>query len=124
MHVPEVTRAEGIPRPRVHVAVAEGVSVDDPEAAHVLFRCAQEIVTNAVRHASAENLWLDVVRESDRVAIRARDDGRGSPGVGAGNGLAGMRERLEERGGSLSVETAPGRGFAVTAVLPLPGTAA
>ncbi len=126
LDLPEALRqlALGIPRPRVHVSVARDVALDDPEAAHVLFRCAQEIVTNAVRHASAENLWLEVVREANGVAIRARDDGQGAPAVGAGNGLAGMRERLEERGGSLSCETAAGHGFAVTAVLPLPGTVA
>ena len=53
----------------------------------------------------------------------ARDDGRGASGVESGNGLAGMRERCEQRGGTLSVETAPGRGFAITAVLPLRASA-
>src|SRR5262249_59319854 len=116
-------RAGGIPRPRVHVGVAAGVAIEDPQAAHVLLRCAQEIVTNAVRHAGADNVWLDVVPDAGGVAIRARDDGRGAPAVHAGQGLTGMRERLEERGGSLAVETTPGHGFSVTAVLPLPGAA-
>ena len=116
--------AEGIPRPRVHIEVAPGVAVEDPQAAQVLLRCAQEIVTNAVRHAGADNLWLDVVPDGQGVAIKGRDDGCGATGLQPGHGLNGMRERLEERGGSLAVETTPGHGFTVTAILPLPGAAA
>lgn len=110
--------AEGIPQPRVHLEMDDGLSVEDPEAARVLLRCAQEIVTNAVRHARAQNLWLDVLSEEGRIRIRTRDDGQGAETPGEGHGLAGMRERLEERGGSLEVWTSPGRGFTVTAVCP------
>ncbi|HEX7253783.1 MAG TPA: sensor histidine kinase [Thermoanaerobaculia bacterium] len=111
--------ADGIPSPRIHVTVAPALEIDDPVAGEVLLRCAQELVTNAVRHARAENLWLEVSQGMTGVEIHARDDGRGTDALGSGNGLAGMRERIEERGGTLSVETAPGRGFAVTAILPL-----
>jgi signal transduction histidine kinase len=111
--------AEGIPRPHIHVDVDPGLAVEDPQVGEVVLRCAQEIVTNAMRHARAENLWLDVRRSNAAIEIRARDDGRGASAVESGNGLAGMRERCEQRGGTLSVETAPGRGFAITAVLPL-----
>jgi signal transduction histidine kinase len=115
--------AEGIPRPRIHVDYEPGLTLDDPQVGEAVLRCAQEIVTNAMRHARAENLWLDVRRSDGAIEIRARDDGRGASGVESGNGLAGMRERCEQRGGTLSVETAPGRGFAITAVLPLRASA-
>jgi signal transduction histidine kinase len=115
--------AEGIPRPHIHVGIAPALEIDDPVAGEVLLRCAQEIVTNTVRHAQAENLWLEISRSAGGIEIRARDDGRGAAAIGSGNGLIGMRERIEERGGTLSVETAPGRGFAVTAILPLTGAA-
>ena len=111
--------ADGIPQPRVHVGVAPGLSIEDPAAGEVVLRCAQEIVTNAVRHSRAENLWLDVTCNGAGIEIRGRDDGRGAAAVASGHGLAGMRERVEHRGGTLSLETAPGRGFSVTAVLPL-----
>jgi signal transduction histidine kinase len=111
--------ADGIPRPRIHVDYDAGLSVDDPQVSEVVLRCAQEIVTNAMRHARAENLWLNVVRTTGAIEIHARDDGRGATSVESGHGLAGMRERFVERGGTLSVKTAPGRGFAITAVLPL-----
>ena len=113
--------AEGIPRPRVHVEVAPGFAVEDPADAEVVLRCAQEIVTNAVRHAGAENVWLDVARNPAGIEIRARDDGRGASDVRSGNGLSGMRERFEQRGGVLSFSTAPGRGFSVAATLPVAG---
>jgi len=115
--------AEGIPRPRIHLGVSADLALEDPVAGEVVLRCAQEIVTNAVRHARAENLWLDVTRDGTAVEIRASDDGRGAESVQSGNGLSGMRERFEQRGGALRVETAPGRGFRVTAVLPLAGAA-
>lgn len=111
--------ANGIPRPRIHIDYDAGLSVEDPQVGEVVLRCAQEIVTNTMRHARAENLWLDVRRSNGAIEIHARDDGRGATSVESGHGLAGMRERFEERGGTLSVETAPGRGFAITAVLPL-----
>src|SRR5207302_2016502 len=53
--------------------------------------------------------------------LRARDDGRGADEVRAGNGLRGLRERVEGAGGALTVETRPGAGFSVRATLPLPG---
>ena len=111
--------AEGIPRPRVHVAIPAEFSVDNPVSAEVLLRCAQEFVTNAVRHAQAENVWLEVTRSDSGIEIHARDDGRGAAMVRSGHGLSGMRERFEQRGGALSVATAPGRGFTIDAVLPV-----
>lgn len=112
--------ADGIPQPRVHIGVAPDLSIEDPAAGEVVLRCAQEIVTNAVRHSRAENLWLDVTQSGAGIQIRGRDDGRGAAAVASGHGLSGMRERVEHRGGTLSLETAPGRGFSVTAVLPAP----
>ncbi len=112
--------ADGIPQPRVHVGVAPDLSIEDPAAGEVVLRCAQEIVTNAVRHSRAENLWLDVTRSEAGIQVRGRDDGRGAAAVASGHGLSGMRERVERHGGTLSLETAPGRGFSVTAVLPAP----
>ena len=110
-------------RPRIHVAVPASLPVTAGDPALTILRCAQEIVTNAARHAEAENLWLEISRNGEGIEIHARDDGRGATAIRSGNGLAGMRERIEQRGGTLSVETAPGRGFAVTAVLPLTGAA-
>lgn len=108
-----------IPRPRVHLTLAEGMTVEDPELAHLVLRCCQEIVTNAVKHARAENLWIEVVREGDALGVRAKDDGQGAGQIAGGRGLSGMRDRLETAGGKLEVETSPGMGFSVAALVPL-----
>jgi signal transduction histidine kinase len=112
--------AEGIGTPKIHLALPEGLRLDDSERAHALVRCAQEILTNSMKHAGARNVWLEVVQGPEGVELKARDDGRGARTVRTGNGLNGMRERLEALGGRLAVDAAPGRGFQVTAWLPLP----
>ena len=108
-----------VPRPRVHLEVAESLRIADPERAHILLRCAQEIVTNAARHSDAQNLWIVIERDGEAFRIRAHDDGRGSDGASDGFGLRGMRERVERAGGELRIATQPGRGFDVTADLPM-----
>ena len=114
----------GVEEPLVHLTVSPDARADDPEVEHTLVRCAQEIFINAVRHAGARNLWLEVAREGSGLALHARDDGRGAAQVEPGNGLRGMRERVEERGGRLELTARPGGGFAVTAWLPADGGAA
>lgn len=110
--------AAGIERPVVHLSFPEELRIDDPERAHALLRCAQEILTNAVRHAAARNLWLELAQGPEGLELRARDDGRGAGMVRPGNGLTGMRERLEQLGGRLAFESVPGSGFQVKAWLP------
>ncbi len=113
---------EGIPEPRVHLDVPEGFSSDDPRRAHVLLRCAQETITNTIRHARARNLWLRFERAADHsLRLYARDDGQGADDLVSGNGLNGMRERLAQVGGELRIEAARGRGFALEAIIPAHG---
>jgi signal transduction histidine kinase len=121
---PALTALAGsVSRPRVHLAIPEDIGLHDAVRAHALFRCVQEIVTNAVRHARAENLWIGLERDRGVLMLKARDDGAGASALAAGHGLIGMRERLEELGGRLEVETGDARGFAVRVFLPVPGAA-
>lgn len=113
-----------VPRPRIHLDIPAGLRTPDPERAHTLLRCAQEIITNAARHSDANNLWICVRCEGQALRIEARDDGRGSDGADGGFGIRGMRERVTQAGGELRVVTQPGRGFEVTALLPLRSGAA
>jgi signal transduction histidine kinase len=116
---------EGVPGLAVHVTTPPRFSVEDPRRAQVLLRCAQEIITNAARHANARNLWLHFAyAESNLLGLHARDDGRGTSDVAPGNGLSGMRERLAEFGGNVTVESEAGRGFELTVRLPLGETPA
>ncbi len=113
--------AEGVPALDIRMDVEPGLALDDPERAHVLLRCTQEIITNAVRHAGASRLWIDCRREDGQVVIEARDDGRGAEQVVAGNGLRGLRERLRQHGGDVAIDPGAGRGFQLRLRLPLGG---
>jgi signal transduction histidine kinase len=114
--------AAEIPMPRVHVSTPPALVCGDATRGLALLRCAQEIITNAARHASAKNLWIDVVQKDGAVEIVAKDDGRGADEVSPGAGLRGMRERIEQTGGQLDVATAPGAGFTLRAKVPLEAT--
>jgi len=107
-----------VPALDIHLDVPSPLNVEDPERAHVLLRCTQEIITNAVRHAGARNLWIKVRREEGGVSLEARDDGEGNDGIVVGNGLRGMRERLQQCGGDLQIQTRRGEGFCLRATVP------
>lgn len=110
---------ENVPSLDIQLEIEDPLNVEDPQRAHVLLRCTQEIITNAVRHAGARHLWIKVYREApDRVVVEARDDGVGADMVDVGNGLRGMRERLQQCGGQLQIETRPGEGFRLRATVP------
>ena len=110
--------------PALHVDIDRDLAVTDAAVAQTALRALQEIVTNAVRHSGARNLWLRVSRDGGGLAIDARDDGVGCDRVAFGNGLRGMRERVEAVRGSLEVASARGRGFEVRVMLPLGAGAA
>ncbi len=115
------TLVAGVPAPQIHLLIAEDLTINDPMRAHTVLRCIQEIITNAIRHAAAGNLWIELARTENGIAILARDDGRGAKEVRPGHGLTGMRERLEQVGGTLEIETHPAKGFQVDAWMPLSG---
>jgi signal transduction histidine kinase len=116
------TLVDDVPGLTVHLAAPEALLIDDPARAHCVLRCVQEIVTNTLRHARAANLWITVEQHGGAITIDARDDGRGSPVLAAGHGLASMRARIEELGGLLRIATAPS--FNVIAQLPSAGAGA
>jgi signal transduction histidine kinase len=113
--------ARSVPRPAIHLDISPDVRVG-PAQAHALIRCAQEAVTNAVRHAEASNLWLKVTSDGDGVRLIARNDGSARPTASSpGSGLLGMRERVESLGGELAVRKGADFGFTIDAWLPLRG---
>ena len=107
----------GIPGLHVSLTVEERVPVDHADAL-VLIRCVQELVTNTVRHAGAEHLTVRVVVDNAGISLMARDNGRGTRQLELGNGLTGMTERVEHRGGVITFDLGAGRGFGVSAQIP------
>lgn len=109
----EVT--EEIPHPRVRLAIEPGLAVDDEQAA-VVVRVVQEVATNTIRHAQADNLWISLGDVDGTLRLEAHDDGRGAARVVPGHGLDGLRERVESLGGRVSFDGSAG--FRVRAELP------
>jgi signal transduction histidine kinase len=96
-----------------------------PEHETVLFRAAQEALTNVVRHARATLVTVRLSQESGRVWLEVADNGVGfdvaAPAQqdGAGWGLAGMRERAALVGGTVTITSQPGQGTVVRIEAPV-----
>jgi two-component system, NarL family, sensor histidine kinase UhpB len=87
----------------------------------VVYRVAQEALSNALQHADAENVRVSLLREDGEVELRVGDDGRGFTFEQAtsGLGLSGMRERALLVGGDLRVESRPELGTRVSLRVPI-----
>jgi signal transduction histidine kinase len=92
-----------------------------PALAHTVFRLVQEALSNVLRHAGATAMQVRIAPSGDGLALSIADDGRGQSAgaASAGNGLRGMRERVEAHGGRLQAAPGEGGGFAISAWLPL-----
>jgi two-component system sensor histidine kinase DesK len=87
----------------------------------VLALAVREAVTNIQRHARADGASVRLHSAGQQVSLRIEDDGRGGAIV-PGNGLCGMRERIESLGGKLRVDATPGQGTRVEVILPVVGS--
>ena len=78
----------------------------------MVFRIAQESLTNVRRHARARHVAITLARESGCWALRVQDDGAGfdQDAKSGGYGLLGMRERARAIGASLSIDSSPTQG--------------
>ncbi|MES2935574.1 MAG: ATP-binding protein [Pseudomonadota bacterium] len=114
----------GIPVPRIALSYDETLDLVDPMLAHAIFRGVQEAVTNAVKHARADAVDVTLLRQHDGVSVTVSDNGTGVRKLAEGNGLAGMRDRVEALRGSLELKNGVSGGFRVQLWLPIPGGAA
>jgi two-component system sensor histidine kinase UhpB len=91
-------------------------------AERALFRIAQEALANAAKHAKAETVTIELDEADGEALVCVADDGRGFEATASreGVGLHTMRERAEEAGGRLVLESAEGRGTRVIAAVPRP----
>ena len=93
------------------------------EMAVAAFRITQEAVTNMLRHAQAHNLRVRLQRLPEGLSLMICDDGLGfspasDPGREGQRGMAGMTERIDQLGGTLSVSSRPGKGTRIDALFP------
>ena len=89
---------------------------------HALLRITQEACANAVRHGHARQLTVSLARQDGHVELAVRDTGTGFDPAAphAGSGLAHIRDRAAELGGTVHIDSAPGRGAALTVRVPVP----
>jgi signal transduction histidine kinase len=109
--------------------IANGLDHDRlaPELESSLYRITQEALTNVARYAHASHVSVLLNLEPDEVTMMVEDDGAGFDVQAAQRsgrlGLTGMKERAELRGGTLTIESAPGEGTTVVARIPCPSMA-
>ena len=85
-----------------------------------IYRLVQEALNNAATHASAKNAKVTIAQNSDKITVEIADDGHGfDPERQRGMGILGMEERVRRLGGTLTIDSAPGKGSTVDAELPL-----
>jgi len=102
--------------------VEPGAVVSDIAKAEALVRCAQEGLTNALRHGAATEIIVTLTRNEQELMLSVEDNGAGysSTTPPVGNGLRGLRERVEEFQGAVSLDRRRPRGCVLRAVLPEP----
>jgi signal transduction histidine kinase len=117
------TEGSGI---RVEVQVAGETSKLPEQTAHHILRIAQEAVTNAIKHARADNIILKLHTQADCLTLQILDNGCGFDredvfaAMNGHFGLMGMQERAEQLGGKLALTSEPGKGTRVEVEVPIP----
>jgi len=92
----------------------------DPATENELYRIAQEALTNALRHAAAANITIELVYAARELRLRIADDGKGfdAANITVGFGLSGMRERAHRIGAELKITSARDSGTEISVVMP------
>ncbi|GAB3345533.1 sensor histidine kinase [Lysobacter tyrosinilyticus] len=111
--------AAPMPKPMLQLSIASDVQVTDPAVAEAVLRLVQEALTNSARHAEAETVRVRLQRDGNRLAVNVEDDGHVRGAIREGNGLSGMRERLNAAGGTLALSTNARGALRIEASLPL-----
>lgn len=117
---------------RVELELPDELPVLDDETSTLLFRVAQEALSNAAKHSRASRVVIAITaRPGGSLRMDIRDDGRGcdvekalaAGREGNGGGLGGIRDRVDLFDGRLSLQSVPGQGFSLGIELPLRNTA-
>lgn len=124
----ETAQSQGRLTVRCHVEGTPHTALPD-RVQSALLRIAQGALANVTEHANATEAALTLTHLDDRTVLDIADNGHGftpAPRTGTpdgvrGHGLPAMRARLQQLGGTLAIESAPGEGTVVTAAVPLTG---
>jgi signal transduction histidine kinase len=109
--------------PKVDPGIAGRLSIG--QEVHAL-QIARECISNALRHGGAKKVLITLTEAAERAVLTVRDDGSGfdpAQVAGLGSGLQNLASRAREMGGTLRLDSQPGRGSAVTITFPLQGGA-
>jgi PAS domain S-box-containing protein len=118
------------PSLQVNLHLAHGDQLLPEDTRLALFRIYQESLNNIVRHSKANQVWIRLILEEERVILEVEDDGQGFElparwiqlARGGHLGLVGARERTEAVGGQFEVLSSPGEGTFVRAIVPRNGS--
>jgi signal transduction histidine kinase len=89
-----------------------------------VYRIVQELLSNVIKHAQAQEVHVQVEHDDDQVVLSVQDNGIGLPASSApaampGMGLASIRNRADLLGGRFALESRPGQGTVVRVALPI-----
>jgi PAS domain S-box-containing protein len=101
--------------------LSDSIKIDQQQKIN-FFRIAQEAINNAIKHARASVINVQLIQEEDATILTVEDDGRGLPMSSegrVGNGLANMKDRAQIMGGKLTIESDTNRGTLVIVEAPL-----
>jgi len=115
-----MTLVSSLPHSGIELRIPGNLHVSDIERATTILRCAQEGLTNALKHSDASHILVSLVQDADGLTLTVGDNGCGHDTPRWGNGLTGMWERLRSLGGTLEVVSQADPGFRLRAWLPIP----
>ena len=107
--------ARDVPLP---VKLAVSAAGDPPAAAACAYFVCSEALANVAKYAAASHVTVSVRSDPGGTTVEVEDDGVGGADPGRGTGLRGLADRVETLGGTLTVDSPPGRGTRLVAVIP------
>ncbi len=108
---------EGLPGLKVTKEIPDEFLVEDPKLAQTILRCAQELITNTMKHAQASHIKVKLERTDSHLILMVQDNGIGLGNSAMGNGMTGMAERVKLLNGLCEYES--NRGLKSTLTFPV-----
>lgn len=87
--------ADSVPRLKIRLALEENLDITNVELADTILKCVQESITNTLKHGHASEFEIELKRERDALNLSMKDNGSVSSALTLGNGLTGIKERVE-----------------------------